>query len=1501
MVKRLKGLYQDTAPVDQPEGTYRDARNANLNLDVGAISTEEGFKRLTNSGLPSNYIPLQYVLVDDKIVIFSANSTGNGSEIGYLKDEEYTQIINDSDLNFSISATISATVKTNNKKENVIYWTDGINPPRKLNIDDVPAYSDVNELNLFFNFESALEAELGEVRPYGGSLFSGSYQFAISYLDKDGNKTNYISVTNPIRVHGSNYSVGDMQGDEPNSPTSCSIELNLTNIDTNYDRIEVAVLHYTEGTLASAKILPSYRISGSTLNIVHSGQETFTETSLEEVVINSASYATAKYMTQQDDTLYLGNLTRDTDIGYQKYANNIKVTGITKDLLDENQGDKFAQNGFDLFIPEIEYYNRTFRRDEVYAFYISFILKDGTESYAYHIPGREAEGNELVALNGSALDPNEVRFYNLDSNAKRFHYTALKGSNNLAYWENEQETYPTGEDWEIWDVDGSGTGAQDGSRTLEGEKVRHHRFPETLSASVTDGDGSYANILGVRFENIKIPSDIKDKVIGFKFYHAKKDDSNRLVFGDSLFIPQITTEIDSTFYYTNLVPEPNQSGTFDPNTGAVIPFNLMRTRSGIGGINYVKNYAEAGDDDFRVTGITGSDVSITGEKKFYPRSVLSLNDDYRLRVISAKTYIPANTEIVNIKGLGFDYDKRSFHEESQILLNFEDTESDVAYDCGDAGDSQTSFSYLCTLHAHKTELFNSFDQQELVWTGILETDLDKYDPSSGTYDGGTQSEGSVVITEDAPPSISSVVLFVSADSLDTGFTLVVEETGGHSNTVALTTGDDIDTIGAAIESLVNGDASYPFSASYDAGTNVLTFTWTGGSMTGTESITFKENGQADLSGVDLSVSENPATFSYGDDEGTIEIGIGRTPGVDLVYTVQYGDTALDIANGLKAYWDTNPVAKDDEYTVTVDNSGADPLLEIIAINPGVDGDTTLYNSGDSTVVVTLNDPTGGSDPSNFTEDNYGGDAFLGTYGFRISNYKPSTSEPRKFMGRYLSEGIDNVSLRNTGSEFGQLNPNLTTNWADIADYELDDDDDSGDLTHDNYYGYDESYSKLGDTKSAIPRPKVLDEISNFPTRVIKSQTQDETVLDRFRVFLENDFLDFPRNRGEITNLAILDNILLVHTKHSLYRTKGREQLATDDFRAFIGNGNIFEIKPDELKTTKTGFAGTGTSNNCLEFKWGYFFVDDISKKIYLMGDGLKELSENGMRRFFNENLEWFIDEVEDHNNIAYTGISLEYDDEYNRILLTKTDYKPTDTLTEAIFNEEIEFNSTTNKFNIVTPGNEREIEYSETDYFEDKSFTISYLPEINAWVSFHDYMPLFYMKDRKKLYSYDLSDEKFYKHNHKDYAVFSNYCYYYQTQYSFHIQVISNPNPEITKQLINFEYILHTLDQDTERADWDKNFERFRVRNDIQDSGIQDFIYFTSAGGNSRNIEGTWRINKFRDFIDPATGTLDTNLEWHKQKRFIGKYAQIDLYYDTPDKVKLSLISLRANFKQSIR
>ena len=54
-------------------------------------------------------------------------------------------------------------------------------------------------------------------------------------------------------------------------------------------------------------------------------------------MIDTVAYDTAKTITQLDNVLYMGNLTGSPDLGYQKYANNIKLNAHKKDIEDFDQ------------------------------------------------------------------------------------------------------------------------------------------------------------------------------------------------------------------------------------------------------------------------------------------------------------------------------------------------------------------------------------------------------------------------------------------------------------------------------------------------------------------------------------------------------------------------------------------------------------------------------------------------------------------------------------------------------------------------------------------------------------------------------------------------------------------------------------------------------------------------------------------------------------------------------------------------------------------------------------------------------------------------------------------------------------------------------------------------------------------------------------------------------------------------------------------------------------
>lgn len=115
-MKFVNGLHTDNHPADQPEGTYRDARNVIINEKRGAISNEPGI--VSTSLLPEDYHPIGHVVLpDNRIIVFSATQDGR-SEIGVIQiDGNYETLVNDPRLNFSLDHPIHAVARLGLQRE----------------------------------------------------------------------------------------------------------------------------------------------------------------------------------------------------------------------------------------------------------------------------------------------------------------------------------------------------------------------------------------------------------------------------------------------------------------------------------------------------------------------------------------------------------------------------------------------------------------------------------------------------------------------------------------------------------------------------------------------------------------------------------------------------------------------------------------------------------------------------------------------------------------------------------------------------------------------------------------------------------------------------------------------------------------------------------------------------------------------------------------------------------------------------------------------------------------------------------------------------------------------------------------------------------------------------------------------------------------------------------------------------------------------------------------
>ena len=162
--------------------------------------------------------------------------------------------------------------------------------------------------------------------------------------------------------------------------------------------------------------------------------------------------------------------------------------------------------------------NKSFRRNEVYALYISFVLNDGTETYAYHIPGRHTLYKEHPTKPNTFLSENSniggtqttwgniretfgfypAEFGVNDSSSGVYQYidtsmlnglvsqpnTGAPGSegngvlqNHMSFWNNRNERYPVTDDFIGGIVTATGGASINGADDHRNDFVRHHKMP----------------------------------------------------------------------------------------------------------------------------------------------------------------------------------------------------------------------------------------------------------------------------------------------------------------------------------------------------------------------------------------------------------------------------------------------------------------------------------------------------------------------------------------------------------------------------------------------------------------------------------------------------------------------------------------------------------------------------------------------------------------------------------------------------------------------------------------------------------------------------------------------------------------------------------------------------------------------------------------------------------------------------------------------------------------
>ena len=499
--------------------------------------------------------------------------------------------------------------------------------------------------------------------------------------------------------------------------------------------------------------------------------------------------------------------------------------------------------------------------------------------------------------------------------------------------------------------------------------------------------------------------------------------------------------------------------------------------------------------------------------------------------------------------------------------------------------------------------------------------------------------------------------------------------------------------------------------------------------------------------------------------------------------------------------------------------------------------------------------------------------------------------------------------------------------------------------------YMNNYSLNQDLRVTTPLPKKIDDITLFPNRTIRSNSDEGAINDKYREYLALEVKDIPKNRGDIWDIFTLGSVLYIHTEKSLFVTKGKENLQLGDAtQAFVGSGDIFAQDPDELIPTKEGYGGTDAQFSSITTRYGHFYVNRKARKVFMYSSQIEELSALGMEKWFNDNIPYRIEDFGiDLNQPPNDSISVDaptdlfgftsaYDAKYKRIILTKRERVPNQTFIDL-------FNSggiveSVNRFFIANTL----ITVSLTDdtYFEDGGWTLSYYPETKVWGSRHSYIPRLYAYNTSEYYSLvnsaDVSVGQIWEHTNED-----NPGNFFGTVHNFEFEFIDNTLPGASKIFSTVQYWTEVQANNSTNATgqvtkhMSPGFTSFYIYNTKQISGTPETINYLS---NIRLVDKFWYMNDFRDKaiintltnndlvtgianvqenfttgVDAATQALtmftdegvvnpiyiDNNKQWYDQRRFVDHYLGVRLICNNSSKNLVHLFAAGTKHRKSFR
>lgn len=299
---KIKGMNRDLAvSVFNPDFSYE-----NKNIRLSSLEDNTTLCCINEQGTLETKIIFDgtiigYATFDKEIVLFGAAET---DYIGVLKIENPLSFkkIAIGKFNFSTKNPIETVTYHENDKLKKVYWVDGLNPPRFINITE--EYGEVKD-NTIFNFVASmlLEENVTISKNSAGGMFSpGTIQYVFTYLNQYGQETN-IFYQSPLY-----YITFSNNGTSPEGKVSTSFEIKLKGLDPKFNFVRIySINRTTQNATPECKLVVELKNNTEGIYYVDTGLNGDAIDSTELLYVGGEEVI-AGTISHKDNTLFLGDL-----------------------------------------------------------------------------------------------------------------------------------------------------------------------------------------------------------------------------------------------------------------------------------------------------------------------------------------------------------------------------------------------------------------------------------------------------------------------------------------------------------------------------------------------------------------------------------------------------------------------------------------------------------------------------------------------------------------------------------------------------------------------------------------------------------------------------------------------------------------------------------------------------------------------------------------------------------------------------------------------------------------------------------------------------------------------------------------------------------------------------------------------------------------------------------------------------------------------------------------